>query len=327
MPTTALQSLIDQITASQKKSVAANEQRYKDLLASIDTLSKQIGKEGTFGEAEALLGRIGEAARADITTQAARAKATSEQDLISRGLGQTTIRESAKRGISADEAKALQAQSESEAAQKAGLLTQRAGSELALGQLKAGAIQGREDVGPDLATFASLIQAAAEADKASQKTTVRVPSTAPAGALTRWQAQQAAGGGGGGGGISQSSGGAGGGGALPRGSVVYGAASSPTPPQTATPALTGRGASPGQPGAPVPAGAVTMTPAAGAAAPSATPESPSPADKISGAPGTEAVVGLAKEMANTETYEEYRKRVGPQNAASEWYWEIILKGR
>ncbi len=159
MPT-SLDAIMKQITDAQKKANAANLERYQQLLSVIDTLGKQVGAEGTFGQAEQLLSQVGQAAQTRIGEQATRAQATTEQGLISRGLGSTTIRQSAQRGIRADEERARQEAEERTAGQKAGLLTQRAGLETQIGGMKAGVMERRTDAGPDLGMYASLIQSA-----------------------------------------------------------------------------------------------------------------------------------------------------------------------
>jgi len=215
MPTSNLQSILDLFKSSQKKANKANEERYAQLLKSLETLSAQVGQAGTFGEASKLMENIGTAARTRIAEQTQKALGAGEQDLISRGLAGSTVRGSMRRGVRSDEARALQEQSESEAGMKAGLLTQRAGAELDIGRMRAGAIQGRTDLGPDLGMFSSLLQAAAQGEEAGKRTTVRTPASTAGGAVTRWRAEQAAGrggGGAGGGGLSPSTGGGGGGG-------------------------------------------------------------------------------------------------------------------
>lgn len=196
MPTvgsSGLRNLIAQLTQSQKKAQKANEERYAELLKNLDALALQVGKEGTFGEAMKLVENIGGAARQRIAEQTQKAVGASKQDLISRGLASSTVRGAQERGIRADEQRALQEQEEAEAQRKSGLLTQRAGLEMGLGQLKAGAMERRSDIGPDLGVLTSLIQSAAAGEEAGKRTTVRVPSAPPGpGIVTRHRAEQAA---------------------------------------------------------------------------------------------------------------------------------------
>jgi len=182
-----------QIAAEQAKANAANAKRYQKLLETVGKLRKQVGMAGTYGQIMSHLDKLGETARARIGEQAARARASSEQDLTSRGLGNTTIRETTRRGIAAEEEKALQSAEEGLAAQKASALGNLANIQLALGQMKAGILSSRRDTGPDLGQFAALIQSAAASEKAAEKSTVRLPSTMPGGGvLSRWQAESEA---------------------------------------------------------------------------------------------------------------------------------------
>ncbi len=327
--------LIAQFTASTEKANKANEDRYKELLGQFDALAQQVGSAGTFGEAQKLIENIGTAARTEIADQANRAAAQSDQDLISRGLGNTTVRSAQQRGILGDTSKALAAQSEKEAAAKAGLLTQRAGAELSIGGMRASAIEGRQDVGPDLGMFASLLQAAAANEQPATKPTVRTTSSGGMGPgiITQHKAGQAASAA-----ASQAArvAAAGSSGATrPQAQHFPGAASQQTG-AIRTPAPAGQSMADILKGATVytPQGQVTSgggaaaTPAA-TTQPTAEPTAggQTPADKITGAPGTEGIVAMAKDMTKTqETYAEYKKRVG-KNAVSASYWEAVLKGR
>lgn len=229
-------AIMKQISVSQNKANAANLKRYEELLTSLSTLSEQIGAQGTFGEAMALMETVGTAAQTRIQEQAAKARGATEQDLISRGLGGTTTRQAQLRAVGREEEQAIQASEQSLAQKKSGLLAQRAGAELDIGRMRAGAIEGRTDAGPDMSMFASLIQAAAAADKATPaggKRTVTVAGGSPGpGIVTRHRAEQAASaagaaaGAGGGGGLNMGGGGGLGSMFQPTGSggIVYGTA-------------------------------------------------------------------------------------------------------
>lgn len=208
-------ALMKQIEADQKKANEANLARYQNLLSSLKGLSERVvGAGGTFAQAEQLLVGIGTAARQQIGEAAVKAGAMSEQDLVSRGLGSTTIREAAKRGVESDKQKALRAQEEQEARQQAGLLTQRAGFETQLGGMMAGAIEGRQDVGPNLAMFTALLQAASAAP-AEGKQTLQIGRGLPQTPMRYSSAGMAARGRGGAGGAGGGGGlGAGGGGGI-----------------------------------------------------------------------------------------------------------------
>lgn len=206
-------AIMDQILASQDKANAANLDRYQQLLGSINTLGAQVGEQGTYGKSLALMDQVGTAGRQRITEQSAKAMATAEQDLTTRGLGNTTIREAVKRGTAHDAEMARQQMEESLAMQKSGIYQGLAGAQMQIGGMRAGAIEGRTDAGPNLGMFASLLSAAAAGEKAdaAQVRTSRTLSarTAAGGPGTGWGGTRGAGGGGGGG-IGQMGGGAGG---------------------------------------------------------------------------------------------------------------------
>jgi len=174
MPEFNLDALLKQITAAQEKANKANIERYGELLVHLDGLAKQIGVEGTYGTAMKQLETLGTAGRTRIAEQATKAQAATEQDLMTRGLASTTIRTAARGAISRDAERARQELEERVSTSKAGLLTQRAGAELQIGGMRAGVMERRADVGPDMALYASLIKAATAADTTATKRTARI---------------------------------------------------------------------------------------------------------------------------------------------------------
>ena len=218
-------SIFQQIMDAQKTANVANVQRYNEILSSLGTLGQQV--DTRFTEAAGQLAQLGEAGRTRIKTGATKSIAASEQDLISRGLGTSTIRMTAQRGIMSDAERARQELEEGLAAQRAGLSERRAGAEMQIGGMKAGVMERRTDAGPDLGLFASLIQAAAASEKAdaaaAKRTSTIMGPMAQAGRDVFGQPFKY--GGGGGGGLGAQGGGiSGGGGADPTGGRLAGAA-------------------------------------------------------------------------------------------------------
>lgn len=205
---------IAQITAGRQRANVANRRRYRQLMRYMGTLRKQV-ITGGYGAASKLLGRMGAIGRARIGETFAKERAGAEQDLISRGLGGTTIRTGVRRGIASDEEQALQELSERMYGQRAGLLERRAGAEMQLGGMRAGIMERRTDAGPDVGMYAGLMKAAGAAGGAGGRAMLSIPPPsnwqAGGGPMTRWQGQQAAGaaGGGGGGGLAPAGGGGG----------------------------------------------------------------------------------------------------------------------
>lgn len=150
------------LQASQAQANADENDKYNRLLASISGLQGQIGN--TYGQAQSALEGVGTSARQRIADQQAQQSAASDQSLISRGLGNTTVVNANRRGIASDAERANQSIDEQVASMKSGLLTQRAGSELQLGNLNADAILSRSATsGLDMNTYLQLIQQLARA--------------------------------------------------------------------------------------------------------------------------------------------------------------------
>ena len=116
------QAAIAQIQAAQEKANLLNEQRYQQLLGTFESLGK--------------------AGRTRIEEQATQQQGRATQGLVSRGLGSTTITSAVQRGIASDAERLRQQLEET------------------LSVAKAGIIERRSDVGPDLGMFANLLQAA-----------------------------------------------------------------------------------------------------------------------------------------------------------------------
>lgn len=214
--------IIRQIEAAQKKANDANLARYRELLAHIDTLGQQVGSAGTYGQAESYIQNIGNAARQRIAETGIQQKGLADQDLISRGLGNTTVRTSAMRGIASDTERQMQAADEMEMTAKAGLMERRAGLETDIGRMKASAIEGRYDRGPDMSLYANLLQAAS----AGQTSPVTATVSRSPGPVMFGSSSGASGGSSGGFNTASSGGGGGSSGSGVR--VIYGGSGAPT---------------------------------------------------------------------------------------------------
>ena len=141
-----LQDVIKQMQAAQEKANLMNEQRYRQILGQFEGLGK--------------------AGRARIEQQTAQRQAESTQRLTSRGLGSTTITAAAERGIASDAEMQRQQLEESVAMQKAGVM------------------ERRSDIGPDLGMFANMLMAAGQGQAAApqgMRTTFRMGASAQAG--------------------------------------------------------------------------------------------------------------------------------------------------
>jgi len=126
------QDIIKQMQAAQEKANLLNEQRYQQVLSQFEGLGK--------------------AGRARIEQQTVQRQAAATQALTSRGLGGTTITSAVGRGI-AGEAE-----------------TQRQQLEESVAMQKAGVMERRTDVGPDLGMFANLLQMAGQQQQQPMRT-------------------------------------------------------------------------------------------------------------------------------------------------------------
>lgn len=194
------QSLIDQITQGRNDANTANKGRYTEIKGLLEAL---IGRSGTtYDEILRNLSTQGREAKFNVGQQAKRSAASAAQDLTNRGLGNTTITSSVNRGIQSDAARARQNIDEGLAAQQAGVRQSRLQSDIQTTGMLSGLIERRNDTGPDLSLYASLLQQAMAAGAGGvggsgaggRTSTVIGPGSSSFGALRR-----SAGGGSGGG--------------------------------------------------------------------------------------------------------------------------------
>lgn len=164
-------------------------------------LTDQIGAMGTYGAAESQLDMVGDAARERIGQSATQQFAQADQDLVNRGLGNTTVRSSVQRGISMDEQRAKNELDEGIAAQRSGLLERRADSEFRSGVNEIDTLLSRVDEPIDYGLLSGLMQQAAATPEGRQEIFIGgVPSNSIGGNYRGTPGMGGAGGGGGGGG-------------------------------------------------------------------------------------------------------------------------------
>lgn len=144
--------------AEQQRANAANEARYQQSLSLMTGARKRMSS--LFDAARAQLASQGRQGGIDIDIGAARQQAQGTQNLMTAGLGNTTVRGAMSRGIETDRTAAQARLSEGIAGQRAGLLTQQAGAEMSGAQAMTGLIGSKQDVGPDMGRYASLVEKA-----------------------------------------------------------------------------------------------------------------------------------------------------------------------
>ena len=155
-----INSLLQGLQGQYESANAAGLERYQNLLSTVEGVSSRVlGEGGLFDQRTNLMSGFGQTASREIGERETAALAESEQDLVTRGLGNTTIRGTARRGIRADTEKARGALTENIAGMQSGLLGQRAGAEMDIGRLTADSILSRQDIPPDMGLYANLLQA------------------------------------------------------------------------------------------------------------------------------------------------------------------------
>src|SRR3990167_8398644 len=103
-----IRALVPQMQSAAEESKKANEERYNQLLtgyaqrtSDVDQMNRDVA--GGYGARESdltrLLDNLGAQSRADIGNQYSAQRAAAEQDLASRGLGNTTVRSSVLSGL------------------------------------------------------------------------------------------------------------------------------------------------------------------------------------------------------------------------------------
>lgn len=151
--------ILSRLEAQQQAANKENLKRYQELLAHIAALGEQT--HGTYESAREKVGSLGEAARTRIERGGIAERGRIEQDLISRGLGNTTIRGSALAGQQERERLSGIELDEMLAGQQANIDLSEVGNQYNIGALMARAIEGRTDAGPNMSLYSSLLQSAA----------------------------------------------------------------------------------------------------------------------------------------------------------------------
>ncbi len=92
-------------------------------------------------QARGQIAKTGASRRRDIQESGVRRQGQSQQSLISRGLGNTTIQDSVKRGIDDSTTRSMTHQRDLEAGQMSGLYSREAGMQLGEGQFQLGGVR------------------------------------------------------------------------------------------------------------------------------------------------------------------------------------------
>jgi hypothetical protein len=164
-----LNSVLSQLQTSQDQANQANVKRYNDLLQSIQNTSSQVtGAGGTYSQAMGLMDTLGQTAATRIGQETEQNLAANQQNLTSRGLGNTTV------GVNLDQQsrqqgeQALQASQESIAGQKAGVLQNLAGAQLNIGSMQQRGIESLNQQAPNMALYSDMIKSATQGEAQTQ---------------------------------------------------------------------------------------------------------------------------------------------------------------
>lgn len=154
-----IQDLIARMEAESNKANTDSLAQYRNLMKMTKGEQERvIGPGGYYDQAAGLQSGMGATQNAAIDAATVKGKASSEQDLISRGLGNTTIRSSVNRGIESDAQRAKNSVAEQVATAKAGLLTQKAGADQEIGRLRADSLLSRTNMPPNMNAYMQLLQ-------------------------------------------------------------------------------------------------------------------------------------------------------------------------
>lgn len=154
-----IQSLLQQLQEQYTRANTDSLAQYQNLMRGVNQAGLNIA--GTYNDAFKNLEGAGTTAKTDIARNATRQKGAASQDLISRGLGNTTVTATNNRGIEDDAARQTAAVDESVRGQRIGLGINRANSQMGVANLWANSVLSRQNQGPDPSMYANLIQSLA----------------------------------------------------------------------------------------------------------------------------------------------------------------------
>ncbi len=138
----AITSLLGTMRKQQEQMNADSLSQYNNLLATVSGAERDV---------EGLFANLGQTGETRIAQNQAQQRGRTEQDLITRGLGNTTIRQSALGAVDRDAEQARQSLGES-------INQQKIGTKLNLANMKGDALLSRQNVGPDQSLYLQLLQ-------------------------------------------------------------------------------------------------------------------------------------------------------------------------
>lgn len=154
-----INAFLAKFQADQEAANQAGLTRWGNLMKTGGNIrNRALGKGGYYDQMGANQAKMGGTARRLIGDAETQNLAGAEQDLMDRGLGNTTIRSSVRRGVQSDATNQRAALEESLAAGENQVLGQRAGADMEIGRFMTDLGLSRNDIGPDIGQYLSLIQ-------------------------------------------------------------------------------------------------------------------------------------------------------------------------
>jgi hypothetical protein len=164
-----LNAVLKQLQQSQDQANQGNVQRYNDLLSSLNNLSSGVaGQGGLYSQAMDQYNTLGQTDATRIAQGVQQQQAQAEQDLVSRGLGNTTIGENVAQQINLQGEQSLQAANEAIAKEKAGLLQNQAGAQTQIAGMNQQAIESLNQQAPNMQLYSEMIKQATQGQAAAQ---------------------------------------------------------------------------------------------------------------------------------------------------------------
>ena len=155
-----IQQLTGQMQQQQTAQRSAAEQQHQSLMEMFAGTQEQV--MGMHDQAQQEIGQVGEQARERARQDALRRQAQLQQQMVSAGMGGTTVPGAMQRGIARDTAQQQAGIDEQQAQLRAGALQQQAGAAQQLGQFGAQAITAAQHEPPQMQAFLQLIQQLAQ---------------------------------------------------------------------------------------------------------------------------------------------------------------------
>lgn len=149
-------NLMNALQAQQQKFNVGQEKRFSQ----VNIMAARTRRRTIAANKKALreARKVGKEQKKELGRRATKSKASSQQSLTNRGLGNTTIVESQNRAIEGDFARQSRAVDEDVSRRRVGVLENQAGLEFGTGQLGIDTFLSRRDQAPNISQTLQLLQ-------------------------------------------------------------------------------------------------------------------------------------------------------------------------